>query len=145
MGRSVRRAEKPSGQIKQSRRQAKVKLRGRKERPGRKQEKREGGGFRIQTSEVFSGGQNRLSMFLAATVAVILTVVVSINGVGLYRRLDANRIRIDELKKELESEEERTGQIEEYRKYTQTDAYIEEIAREKLGLVYEGEIVFRQE
>lgn len=99
----------------------------------------------IPVAALFQGGQNRLSMFLAATVAIILTVAVSFNGIALYRRLAANRVRIEELTQELESEERRAAQIEEYNRYTQTDAYIEEIAREKLGLVYEGEIVFRQE
>ena len=36
-------------------------------------------------------------------------------------------------------------EIEEFRKYTQTKAYIEEVAKDKLGLVYEGEILFKEE
>ena len=33
----------------------------------------------------------------------------------------------------------------EYETYTQTKKYIEEVARDKLGLVYEGEILFKDE
>ena len=35
--------------------------------------------------------------------------------------------------------------IEEYRKYTQTQKYVEEVAKEKLGLVNENEIIFKSE
>ena len=35
--------------------------------------------------------------------------------------------------------------IQEYGKEVQTKGYIENVAREKLGLVYEDEILFKQE
>ena len=35
--------------------------------------------------------------------------------------------------------------LDEFEKYTQTKMYIEEVARDKLGLVYEGEILFKDE
>lgn len=41
----------------------------------------------------------------------------------------------EELLKEQES-------IEEYKTYVQTKSYIEQVAREKLGLVYEDEVLF---
>ena len=34
-------------------------------------------------------------------------------------------------------------EIEEFNKYTKTTKYIEDIAREKLGLVYEDEIIIK--
>lgn len=37
----------------------------------------------------------------------------------------------------------RTQEIEEYRKYTQTKKYVEEVAKDKLGLVKEGEIIYK--
>ena len=46
----------------------------------------------------------------------------------------------------LRAEQEvRTQEIEEYGKYVQTDKFVEEIAKQKLGLVYEDEIVFKKE
>lgn len=44
----------------------------------------------------------------------------------------------------LTEEQERTKEIEEYEKYTQTKKYIEEVAKDKLGLVHEGEIIFKE-
>ncbi len=89
--------------------------------------------------------QNRFSMFLAGLVVLILLVFVSVNAVSLTRKLHENRARARVLEQEIRTEEQRAADIEEYRKYTETDAYIEEIAREKLGLIYEGETVFKEE
>ncbi|MBE5998509.1 MAG: septum formation initiator family protein [Sarcina sp.] len=89
--------------------------------------------------------QNTFSMFLASLVILILLVAVSVNGVSLTKRLRENKARTLELQQEIRSEEQRAKDIEEYRRYTSTDAYIEEVAREKLGLIYEGETVFKEE
>ena len=50
-----------------------------------------------------------------------------------------------DLEQEIEDEKQRAASIEEYREYTRTDQFIEQIAREKLGLLYEGETIFREE
>lgn len=42
-------------------------------------------------------------------------------------------------KKELEDEKEK---LKDYKSYVKTDDYVEEIARDKLGLVYPNEIIF---
>lgn len=84
-------------------------------------------------------------MVLAATVVVVLFIAVSVNSLALSRRLRENSVRRQELLQEIHSEEQRKADIEEYRRYTETDAYIEEIARDKLGLIYEGETVFKEQ
>ncbi len=87
----------------------------------------------------------RFSLFLVGFVVVLLILVVSVRSYGFYRQLTEKRAYIRELETQIESERERAEQIEEYKKYTQTRGYIEKVAKEKLGLVYEGEIVFRHE
>ena len=47
--------------------------------------------------------------------------------------------------KELEDLEKESKSIEEYKVYVKTKSYIEKTAREKLGLVYEDEIIFKSE
>ena len=88
--------------------------------------------------------QNRLSMWLAAVVVGILIVVILVACGGLVSRLHSNIRRIAELESEKVKEEQRAQDIEEYKEYTQTREYIEEVAREKLGLVYEGEVIFKE-
>ena len=87
----------------------------------------------------------RVSLYLVVFVVALLMVVVSVRGYGFKRQLDEKRAYIAELETRIAAEEVRAEEIEEYKKYTQTRGYIEKIAKEKLGLVYEGEIVFRHE
>lgn len=98
-----------------------------------------------KAAEAFVLPQNRLSMFLAGLVVVILLIAVAVNAISLNRKLHENRARARVLQQEIRTEEQRAADIEEYRRYTETDAYIEEIAREKLGLIYDGETVFKEE
>ena len=65
-------------------------------------------------------------------------------GSSMRRELEENQEKITRLKQEIEEEELRSKSIEEYRAYTETDQFIEQVAREKLGLLYEGETIFRE-
>ena len=49
------------------------------------------------------------------------------------------------LKARIAGEQERTQEIDEQKEYMQTDEYIAEVARDKLGLVKGNEIVFEEE
>lgn len=80
---------------------------------------------------------------------IILLVValfgISVLGVGMKMRAqnEKREARIQELESMIAEEEERAKELEEYRKYIQTKKYIEEVAKEKLGLVYPDEIIFK--
>lgn len=89
--------------------------------------------------------QNKVSMFLVTMAVLVVVAVIAVSAVGLQKKIDANNARIEELQAEIQKEEERAKKLEEFRKYTQTKGYVEEIAQDKLGLVYEGEILFKQE
>ena len=78
-------------------------------------------------------------------VVVVMLVVVAINNHGLKKKLARYKEREQILTEQLEAEKERTKEIEEFQKYTKTKKYIEEVAREKLGLVYEDEIIIQTE
>lgn len=87
--------------------------------------------------------QNRLSMVLAIIVMLVILGAVSVRGFQLRTQLAGYNARKEELQQQIAAEEKRTGEIEEYSKYTKTDEYVEEVARDKLGLVKQGEIIFR--
>ena len=89
--------------------------------------------------------QNRLSMFMVSVVVVIILIVASVRGMEMQDKLDAYTARQEELQKQIDKEQQRSEEIEEYRKYTQTKKFAEEVAKDKLGLVYDDEIVFKQE
>lgn len=89
--------------------------------------------------------QNRFGMFLAMMVIVMLLVVVAVKSIELREKRANYQAKEQALVEQIAEEEERTKEIEEYAKYTQTKKYIEEVAKDKLGLVYEGEIIFKDE
>ncbi len=89
--------------------------------------------------------QNRFSMVLVALVVTLITVAVAVSSVELRERLDSYAEKEEDLKEQIAAEESRAEEIENFRKYTQTKRYVEEVAKEKLGLVYEGEILFKGE
>lgn len=86
-----------------------------------------------------------MSMFLVTMAVLVIVAVIAISAVGLQKKIDAYNERIEELQAEIQKEEERAKELEEFRKYTQTKGFVEEIAQNQLGLVYDGEILFKQE
>lgn len=89
--------------------------------------------------------QNRFSMFLVMLVVLLLLIVVGVRGMQLNRRLDTLKAEAVQLDEKIEDEKQRTQEIEEYDKYTQSKMYIIEIAQRVLGLVFEDEIIFRED
>lgn len=89
--------------------------------------------------------QNRTGMVLVTMVVLIMLVAVTIKSVELQAKKEAYELKEAALMQEIAEEEARTGVIEEYGKYTQTKKYVEDIAKDRLGLVYEGEILFKDE
>ena len=83
-------------------------------------------------------------MMLVTLVLLMLIVVVNIRK-GELREKQAVYAARQELQRKIDQEEARSEEIREYEKYTQTQKYIEDMAKEKLGLVYEDEIVFKTE
>ena len=78
-------------------------------------------------------------------VLLMMLVVVGIKSIELREKKAYYAKREEELALQIEQEEQRAEEMKEYETYTQTKKYIEEVARDKLGLVYEGEILFKDE
>ncbi|SFC88802.1 FtsB family cell division protein [Butyrivibrio sp. YAB3001] len=89
--------------------------------------------------------QNTAGMVWACIVVLILVTAVSIKSIGLMKKADDYQAREAALVSQIEQEKQRSEEIAEFEKYTQTRKYIEDTARDKLGLVYPGEIIFKNE
>lgn len=89
--------------------------------------------------------QNRFSMFLVTLIVVLIMVIVWMKSLELRQKIDSYTAREALLNAQIAAEEARAQEIEEYGKYTQTKAFVEEVAKDKLGLVYEGEILFKED
>lgn len=89
--------------------------------------------------------QNRFGMFLAYIVVIMLLIVVAFDSIELKAKKASYQQKEAALMDQIAAEEQRALEIEEFEKYTHTKKYVEEVVRDKLGLVYEGEILFKDD
>lgn len=87
--------------------------------------------------------QNRFNCALVLSVLLILASLVAVAGGDLRKKQDVYAMQKAELQLQIEEQEERAKELEELKKYVQTDSYVEEVAQDKLGLVHSDEILFK--
>lgn len=78
-------------------------------------------------------------------IVTTFVVVMSVQIATLYEKNESYAVRQEQLQKELAEADEEQQRLKEYEEYTQSPQYIEDIAKSKLGLVYDNEIVFKEE
>ena len=89
--------------------------------------------------------RNKLSPYTVAGVIVLCCVL---GGTFTYKivtlKAEAAKYsaQISELKKEKKKLKDERAEIKDYESYVKTKEYTEEVARNKLGLVYPNEIIF---
>lgn len=76
-------------------------------------------------------------------VVAVFCIVVGIYSINLKKQSEELEEKKTNLEEQLASEEQRTKDLEELEKYMQTKKYMEEVARERLGLVYPDEILIQ--
>lgn len=91
------------------------------------------------------GGQSKAERIFFVIIIALVISIASFSKYNLQKKIDACNKKIEVLNVQLEEEKARTDEIAEYGKYTKTKKFIEETAKEKLGLVNENEIVFKTE
>lgn len=89
--------------------------------------------------------QNKVSVILILIVLLMLIIVVSVGKHNIKVKQAEYDKKEEQLNEQIANEEKRAEEIEEYGKYTKTKKFAEETAKEKLGLVNEDEIVFKEE
>ena len=88
--------------------------------------------------------QNHMQSVLAiCAVVLLLAVVVTVKGMAIKEKNKEYLAQQTELKQQIKAEKERTKEIDELDKYVGTDKYIEDVAKNTLGLVYDNEIIFK--
>ncbi len=85
----------------------------------------------------------RRSMLTVCGVILLLAVVLSVNAFQLGAKAKEYQAQETELAEQIEEEKARSAKIDDLEEYVGTDEYVEEIARDKLGLVHENEIIFK--
>lgn len=92
-----------------------------------------------------SGFDRRSGMKIILGVAALLTAVLLFYGMELNQKNQRLLMREEQVMAQLKSEEERTKEIDELKDYMKTDRYVEDVARDKLGLVNDNEIIFKEQ
>lgn len=89
--------------------------------------------------------KNKAGRASIACIVMLLLVVMSFQIVRLYDKNQEYIAREQELLEQLEEETERQDQIADYEQYIGSKDYIEDTAKSKLGLIYDNEIVFKEQ
>lgn len=82
-------------------------------------------------------------MTLAVLVIFVLAFVLWRSKADLAKKNAVYEAQIAELQTQIKQEEQRGEELSDYQKYVQTKKYMEEIAKNKFGLIYPDEIVFK--
>ncbi len=90
-------------------------------------------------------GQNRRAMFFISGILVIMLTVLVILSLRLNAQHKALLAEVKNQEVKKQEELDRSVDIEEFANSTNTRAFIEQTAKDKLGLLYSNEIVFKKE
>lgn len=78
-------------------------------------------------------------------LVLVICVVVHVRSNEIKAQNDLKTQEIQRIEQELEQESLRAEELEEYAKFVNTKQFVEKMAREKLGLIYPGELIFKAE
>ena len=79
-----------------------------------------------------------------SVIVIAFLVVMVVQVVHLKQKEAAYAAQKAQLEKQYTKESERADEIESMQQYMQSDQYIEDIAKSKLGLAYDNEIIFKE-
>lgn len=96
-------------------------------------------------AEIRRRRQNKAAMLCISLVVVLLLGILLWQGELLKRELAGYQEQERIFTEKIAEEEARTEEIDRQKEYMQTDEFIEETARDRLGLVKDNEVVFKEE
>ena len=82
-------------------------------------------------------------MIIAIIVVVALGVVLWRGKAGLEEKNADYQAQITELQSQIDDENKRSDELSEYEKYVKKKKFVDEIAKNKFGLIYPDELVFK--
>lgn len=88
---------------------------------------------------------SRATVFGVVVLAAVLCGILTYKQSTLKAQSKEYTNQIKELEKQKKELLDEKESLEKFRDYVKTDEYAEEVARDKFGLVYKGEIIFEPE
>lgn len=87
--------------------------------------------------DIMAKRSRRIISFVVASCAMF----IGVSSFNMFQQYQSYNYVIKELEEQYEEELKRTQEILEYEDYTQTDEYVEEVAKDKLGMIYPDEML----
>ncbi|MBQ4362310.1 MAG: septum formation initiator family protein [Lachnospiraceae bacterium] len=87
--------------------------------------------------------RNTRSIVLITFIVICFVVVFGVREIGLKRTASAYLKQEKQLMVQIEQEKERTQEIADLEAYMSSDRYIEDTAREKLGMAYPNDLLLK--
>lgn len=88
---------------------------------------------------------SKLCTSMIVVCVLLLACIVFYKSIDLREKRDELRVQAAELQVQIENAEAEYQALEAREEYMQTKKYVEDVARNQLGLVYPDEIVIRPE
>lgn len=80
---------------------------------------------------------------MIAFIVAVLCISICVKTRSLNAQVSENEEKIAILNEQIVAEQKRAEELSRQEQYRQTKAYVEEVAHEKLGLVYPDEIFIK--
>ena len=89
--------------------------------------------------------QHRISVMSISGVVLLLVVVLGVASISLQEKNRNYKAQEAELELQIQAELAREEEIAELESYVGSDEYVEDVAKDKLGLINPNEIIFKAE
>lgn len=77
-------------------------------------------------------------------IVIVFIIVMTVQICRIKQKDNEYAAKEQELLRELQEETQRASEIEEQEAYMSSAEYIEEVAKSRLGLIYDNEIIFKE-
>lgn len=89
--------------------------------------------------------RNNAGIMIVSVAVTLLCVALLVGSFNLRNKIDEYDAVAKSLQKQIEEQKLESQELERESKYIKTEEYIEQIARDRLGLVKKNEIIFKIE
>lgn len=92
-----------------------------------------------------SVGKTKKGFWILMLVIAVLCVTLGFQKAEAVKKEKSLQAKKTSLLQQSEDEDERKEELEQQKAYEETKQYVEDVAREKLGLVNPGDVILREE
>lgn len=88
---------------------------------------------------------NKSGKLCVTIIVLALAGIMSVQIVNLYKKDRKYAAQEASLKQQEQEQLDRQKELQDYEAYTQTQEYVEDTAKSKLGMVYDNEVIFKEQ